>query len=305
MTLTQPPQIIQTDAKMEIKPTTDKRNPIEIVIILFCTLWLTNLHAREIKVLAIGNSFSDDALEHYLYQLGADHGDTLTIGNLAIAGASLELHHNNALNDAPAYSYRKIVHGARTVSAGTTLKKGLMDEEWDYISLQQVSHNAGRYETYFPYLTHLLQYVKAHAGNPDATIILHMTWAYAQDCTHPGFAAYGNDQEKMFAAILETTSKIAAELNIPIVVPAGTAIQNARTSSLGDTLCVDGFHLERTYGRYTAACTWYEALTGHCVVGNPFKPEQISECQAFIAQISAHFAVINAHKVTHLSACGK
>ncbi len=288
---------------MEIKYRINNKISIKAVILFFFVLCITNAYSKEIKVLAIGNSFSDDALEHYLYQLGMDNEDTLIIGNLAIAGASLEMHYNNSLNDAPAYSYRKIVHGVKTISANTTLKTGLMDEEWDYISLQQVSHHAGRYETYFPYLSHLLQYVKTNNKKPDAKIILHMTWAYAQDCTHPGFVAYENNQTKMYEAILETTSKIASELNIPIIVPAGTAIQNARTSTLGDTLCADGFHLEPTYGRYTVACAWYEVLTGHCVVGNSFKPDNVSDFTAFISQLSAHLAVIRPDKVTNLSVC--
>ncbi len=47
-----------------------------------------------------------------------------------------------------------------------------------------------------------------------------------------------------------------------MVIPAGTAIQNARTSSQGDTYTRDGYHLEQTYGRFTAACVWFEKLFG-------------------------------------------
>ena len=37
-------------------------------------------------------------------------------------------------------------------------------------------------------------------------------------------------------------------------------IQNGRSTALGDTFNRDGYHLELTYGRYTAACTWFETL---------------------------------------------
>lgn len=47
------------------------------------------------------------------------------------------------------------------------------------------------------------------------------------------------------------------------------AIQNARTSYMGDTFNRDGYHLEVNYVRYTAACTWYEAIRGKSVAGNP------------------------------------
>jgi hypothetical protein len=267
--------------------------------------FLTTIYAKEIKVLAIGNSFSDDAVEHYLYQIGMVNGDTLIIGNLVIGGASLELHDNNATQNNPAYSYRKIVNGKKTVNPQTSLEEGIKDEKWDYISLQQVSQNAGRYDTFFPYLPRIIDYVTKHSTNPNMQLILHMTWAYAQDATHSGFANYNNDQQLMYNKIVETFNTVSTELQISTIIPSGTAIQNARTSGLGDTLCRDGFHLELTFGRYTAACTWYEILTGNCVVGNAYRPEAIRGIEAFIAQISAHFAVVNPNKITILPVCNK
>lgn len=275
----------------------------KISLSLLFFFFLTTIYAKEIKVLAIGNSFSDDAIEHYLYQLAVNNGDTLIIGNLVIGGASLELHDNNASQNNPAYSYRKIVKGEKTIITQTTLEEGIKDEEWDYISLQQVSHNAGLYDTFFPYLPRMINYVKEHATNPNMQVVLHMTWAYAHDTGHSGFAKYDRDQQLMYDKIVETIYKVADELQISTIIPSGTAIQNARTSSLGDTLCRDGFHLELTYGRYTAACTWYEVLTGNCVVGNPYKPDTIDDIEAFIAQISAHFAVVNPNKITHIPLC--
>ena len=42
------------------------------------------LQAKLIKVLAIGNSFSQDAIEQYLYELAHAQGDSLVIGNAYI-----------------------------------------------------------------------------------------------------------------------------------------------------------------------------------------------------------------------------
>lgn len=277
----------------------------KIALPLLLLFLLTTIHAKEIKVLAIGNSFSDDAIEHYLYHLAITNGDTLIIGNLVIGGCSLEMHDDNATQNKPAYSYRKIVNGEKTVSAETTLEKGIKDEEWDFISLQQVSHNAGLYDTFFPYLPRMVDYVKQHATNPHMQLILHMTWAYAHDSTHGGFTNYNKDQHLMYDKIVETINKAADEVKITTIVPSGTAIQNARTSGLGDTLCRDGFHLESTYGRYTASCAWYEILAGKCVVGNSYKPGTIDDTEAFIAQASAHFAIMTPNKVTEIPAYKK
>ncbi len=44
--------------------------------------------------------------------------------------------------------------------------------------------------------------------------------------------------------------------------PAGTAIQNLRKTTVGDTLTRDGYHLSKGLGRYVAALTWYCYITG-------------------------------------------
>lgn len=273
--------------------------------LLIATLFLAVglLYPREIRLLTIGNSFSDDAVEHYLHGLVAAEGDTIVIGNMYIGGCSLETHSNNALNDAPAYSYRKIVDGVKSVEANYKLSDALADEEWDYISFQQVSSLSGRFETFFPYLSFLMDYAREHAGREDLTFILHATWAYAGDSKHSGFANYDNDQLTMYNAMVDATSRVAKTAGIDIIVPAGTAIQNGRTSSLGDTFCRDGYHLELNYGRYTASCAWYEVLFGKSVVGNSYLPETITPGQALIAQLSAHFAVRKPFEVSSVIVC--
>ena len=52
------------------------------------------LSAKTIRVLAIGNSFSEDAVEQYLYELCAENGDQLIIGNAYRGGQGLESHWN-------------------------------------------------------------------------------------------------------------------------------------------------------------------------------------------------------------------
>ena len=63
---------------------------------------------RQLKILAIGNSFSQDAVEQYLHELAEAEGISTIIGNMFIGGCSLERHVKNARDNAPAYAYRKI-----------------------------------------------------------------------------------------------------------------------------------------------------------------------------------------------------
>ena len=99
-----------------------------------------------LRILAIGNSFSQDAVEQYLYELFAASGKKVIIGNLYIGGCSLERHYNNINNDAAAYEYRKIVDGQKTNSKGVKISTVLAEEPWDYISLQQASGFSGKYD---------------------------------------------------------------------------------------------------------------------------------------------------------------
>ena len=155
--------------------------------------------------------------------------------------------------------------------------------------------------TYFPDLAELMDYVRAHATNPHVQYALQQTWAYAKNSTHPGFFRYGKDQQAMYDDVVFSYDQVAKRLHITLVIPTGTAIQNARSSSLGDTLCRDGYHLNLKYGRYTAACAWFETFFGESSIGIAYRPDGVTEQQAAIAQHAAHAAILCPTAVTDMS----
>ena len=114
------------------------------------------------KVLAIGNSFSEDATR-YLYQIAEGCGATeIVIGNLYIGGCTLNTHWNNAKDNRAAYTYFKNTDGQWRSSANQTMLTGLEDEEWDMVTLQQASGVSGAADTYNSDLDNLIAYVKGH-----------------------------------------------------------------------------------------------------------------------------------------------
>ena len=255
-----------------------------------------------LRILAIGNSFSQDAVEQYLYELFAASGRKVIIGNLYIGGCSLERHYNNISNDAAAYEYRKVVDGQKTNVKGVKISTVLAEEPWDYVSLQQASGLSGKYETCSPYLPEILNYVRSRSKY-DVKLIWHSTWAYSKDSTHSDFQKYNSDQTTMFNAIIDVARKIVdnGSYAFDLLVPSGTAIQNGRTSSLGDTFNRDGYHLEVTYGRYTAACTWFEAISGISAEDAAWAPSTVNAEKAAIARTAAHNAVSRPYEVTDIS----
>jgi len=277
----------------------------KIVVICMCILLLlaggAYAQQKTVRILAIGNSFSQDAVEQYLHELAEAEGISTIIGNMFIGGCSLERHVKNARDNAPAYAYRKIgTDGKKREKGKMSLETVLADEDWDYVSLQQASPFSGMYETYEASLPELIEYVKARL--PKKTkLMLHQTWAYASTSKHSGFKNYNCNQLTMYQAIADAVKKAAKANKIKIVIPSGTAIQNARTSFIGDHLNRDGYHLDVKVGRYTAACTWFERIFKHNVVGNPYAPEGLDEARKAVAQKAAHAAVKHPYKVTELS----
>lgn len=251
-----------------------------------------------IKILAIGNSFSEDGIENYLHELATTTDKKVVIGNLYIGGAPLSLHIQNAQEDAAKYSYRKIgLDGKKNTTTGISISQALDDENWDYVSFQQASPLSGKYDIIMESLPALVSYVREKVS-AQTQFVYHQTWAYQRDSEHKGFANYNRDQLTMYKAIADASKKVNALGDFKYIIPAGTAIQNARTSSLGDTFTRDGYHLQLDYGRFTAACTWYEKIFGDDVRKNPYKPEQVTDLQAKITKEAAHKAVKKPYKVS-------
>ncbi|MBP3203766.1 MAG: DUF4886 domain-containing protein [Bacteroidales bacterium] len=214
-----------------------------------------------IRLLAIGNSFSDDAFE-YLYQVLSQAGYTsITLGNLYIGGCTLATHAANFTNATPAYEYRVNTDGTWQTTKDFVSVEAIKSERWDYISLQQASGYSGVQDSFEPALTTLLEGVKAL--RPNAKMVWHMTWAYQQNSTHADFPKYDRNQMTMYNAIVSAVKEqVLAKDDFQVVVPDGTAIQNLRTSFIGDNLTRDGYHLSLNIGRYAAALMWAKQLSG-------------------------------------------
>ena len=253
-----------------------------------------------IKVLAIGNSFSEDALENYLYDMAKAANKKMVIGNLYIGGAPLSLHLKNAHNNNKVYNYRKIsLDGTKTKTDKVSIEEAIEDENWDFVSLQQASPLSGKYSVIMETLPDVWTYVFAHV-NPDTKLVYHQTWAYQADSKHEGFKNYNQNQLVMYDSIINATSQIDKSGDFSFIVPAGTAIQNARTSSIGDTFTRDGYHLDLDYGRFTAAATWYAKLFNLDPRKNTYKPEKLTDLQAKIAKEAAQKAVKKPFKVSKI-----
>lgn len=223
------------------------------------------------KILSIGNSFSQDA-HKWLHKLAKANGAELETANLYIGGCSLEMHWKNVEENNAYYSLELNGNaGERTVS----IEEALNFDKWDIITLQQVSQLSGMPSSYEPYLSKLANIVRK--SQPDAKLYFHQTWAYETDSAHDGFVNYNNDQTEMYCKIKQTSEAAARSINTKLI-PTGKVIQTLRETvpefdykNGGLSLCRDGFHLSLDYGRYAAAATWLRTITGKKLIATNFE----------------------------------
>ena len=217
------------------------------------------------KVLSIGNSFSEDA--HMWLHLMSGFGKTkIDTVNLFIGGCALQTHYENILNKSEEYDFEtNNIEKIKKMS----INAALSEDEYDAITIQQASGYSGMPQTYIPYLEEIVKFVREK--QPKAKLYFHKTWSYEIDSTHGHFKFYNNDQGEMTRRINDC-AEMASKICDLEIIPVGDFIQYLRDNTEmfnyrngGISLNRDGFHLSYLYGRFAASVVWYKVLTGEMV----------------------------------------
>ena len=239
---------------------------------------------KTLKVLAIGNSFSDDGTR-YLYDIGKKGPVEIKLVNLVIGGCSLHRHFINMMNDNRSYSM--VLNGTYS-GFNVSLKEALLcGTEWDVITLQQVSRLSVHYDKYQPYLNELVKYIRTLA--PKAKLYLQETWAYEEGskllCEDMGYETSAAMLEDVRASYLQAAKDIHADG----IIPSGEVMLELSKRGI-EKVHRDTFHAHKGIGRYALALTWYMTLTGMDILDNPFNEldEPATEEEMKIARTAVH-----------------
>ena len=126
-------------------------------------------------------------------------------------------------------------HGARpwNASHNAPMTQIIASQPWDVIMLQQQSNASRDYSTYQPYLNQIIEWLdeKAPWQHQYAWLI---TPSYPDNLPR---LAPDTTSVQMFERILQCVRNVQSDTGIELLLPCGTAIQNARTTpldSLGD-----------------------------------------------------------------------
>ena len=199
-----------------------------------------------------------------------DFDKNVTIGYAYNAGCSLEEHVgyiNN--NEAEYYYYYLNEDNEWKYEANVTLDYIVQQEDWEYVSLQQASGYSGVVDTYnAEHIATIQNCVETNLGY-EPVYMWNMTWAYPEVYINDSgetvanslkafTTTYGGSQETMYNMIVNCVKeKIVTDPKFEYLMPVGTAIQNTKTSFLGDLdLHRDNLHLN-DLGRLIAGYVWY------------------------------------------------
>ena len=230
-----------------------------------------------LKILSIGNSFSQDA-QRYLYEIAKRNGVALKTVNLYIGGCSLRTHYLNVIEDSADYSFE---FNGKSTGIKVSIDQALASDDWDVITLQQVSASSTKYETYTPYLEFVCEHVRKFC--PKAKVYIHETWAYEEGSERLKSVGYLSSSD-MLADLTHAYATARKTINADGIIPSGQVMFNATQMGI-DKVHRDTFHASLGVGRYMLALTWYKALTGNDIVGDTFSDfdEPVSEEEREIA----------------------
>ena len=184
---------------------------------------------RTIRLLAIGNSLSENPLT-YLEPLAASCGAaSLIIGHATLSGCTLARHWRLAEYTAhhPEHkTYNFTAGGPATAwQPGRTvnLQEALADQAWDLVTINQASIPGPDRDSFEPWLGYLMERIRTLA--PGAEILLNQTWAYREDA--PYLIEKGLTSETMFERLRANYDFYAKRYGCRII-PVGEGIQRVR-----------------------------------------------------------------------------
>lgn len=267
---------------------------------------------QKLDVLFIGNSFSLDTSAALPELFRSMNINNVNVYVLYRGGCSMKQHYESFKNEDKVYDfYRYNQSGEQLLERGVTISDVMQRYAYDVVVFQQYSLESGDYTTYEPYLSRLIQAYNITKQAARTTFAFNETWAYSS--TNKNIAKYKNPT-MMWKNICASVKKMKAASGIDIIIPCGTAVQNARSVELlnvDNELTRDGTHINYYAGRYLLACTFFETIIAPCmnrslrddrtIFGKVTDPGQVNDENRRLLQNCARLAVANNYEISEFA----
>lgn len=259
------------------------------------------MKGKSIKILSIGNSFSEDTSEHMADIIKSLGSTDFKVANLYIGGCSIKRHYNNIVNDLSEYVYSENTGDGWKKTENFSIAKAIQSDNWDVISIQHGTGDGSRYTAIASYddLPALVARVKELAGD-SVKIAFNMAWVAEPESTHHEIKSYFGDQNLMYEKLTELTESVVVP-TVDVVCPAGTAVQNAR-QCISKKLTRDDFHLSNGLGRYIAGMTFLKSVCDIDITAVTWCPDDVTPSEleivkkSVVAAVNTPFAISNLTK---------
>lgn len=253
---------------------------------------------ENIKILSISNSYGKNALWQLYDILKAEGVKNIDIAVMYVGGCSIDMHWENIQNNKAEYEVFRNNNGGWKSTKNCTIDSLLSEGDWDIITTQNSSGLSGKTDGY-QNLNNLADYIKGKC--PNSELIWHLIWGYQNGSEWLKSTTYNGDENFMFESILNCTKDIVIpSKKFDSVAPVGTAILNARTSSLKNMVHdPDGSHLSPELGYYVAAFAWYCHITGASPYDTCFASSSVLSVDKMnVVLESVENAIKNPYKIT-------
>ena len=209
------------------------RKSLMLCALVGACVWM--VEAKTLKVLMIGNSFTESAMRE-TPAVAKAMGCALDLANLCIGGCPLSKHWANVEKagdpdfrpyavqmswtscDAKASGLRRAAPKGRA-----NIPQALAAEPWDIVTIQQASGQSAFEKTYQPYADNLVAKIRELA--PQAEIRIQETWSYSPYDGRLGVWKFTPDE--MFARLHAAYGALARKHGLKII-PTAVAVQNYR-----------------------------------------------------------------------------
>ena len=200
---------------------------------------IINPSIKHLRVLMIGNSYTNDCSAYSpLLIEELSKTTTITLGTTYVSGASIDDYISLFDNDTASityYKYNALSGKYDAAATSKTLKQCIANEPWDIIVFQQSSSIQGTWSS-FSNLNSLIDKVLGYHASVHTNPV-KVGWMFPQ-------LRYASISSTTYEMVVDCVNKVMQTTPCSFFFPCGTAVQNARGTSLdsiGDAghLCAD------------------------------------------------------------------
>jgi len=216
---------------------------------------------HSLKILFIGSSFGVDTI-NYVGDIAHSYNFNIVIGNLYVGASGIKDYITFYESDRKISYYKWNLNAIAWENSTSTVKEALSDEAWDFVVIQNGAYQSADESTYWDqdekgnitknYVNLFADIIDRCCLFSHPVICFNMTWAYSvyhtlssSQGSKDKWLSFGINQKQrqlgMYTELCRLAQKVLQHCpEVKFVIPSGTAVQNARGTSLRTDTTIQG-----------------------------------------------------------------